>query len=52
VSVFAEELQLQRDAAMRLLHDAEQAGDESLASALLARLDELSEIAARNGLHA
>lgn len=49
---FQEELRTQREHAIVLLHQAERAGDELLAGALQARLDELAELAARNGVPA
>jgi hypothetical protein len=48
--VFVDELRTQREFATLLLHQAELAADDALASALRARLDDLAEIAARNGI--
>jgi hypothetical protein len=50
--VFVDELREQRMHAAVLLHQAEMAGDDEMVTALQGRLDELSEIAARNGLFA
>ena len=46
---FRDELRRQREDATVLLHQAELAGDDHLASALRCRLDELKDIASRNG---
>lgn len=46
--VFWDELRRQREDATVLLHQAELAGDDHLASALRSRLDELNDIARRN----
>jgi hypothetical protein len=48
--VFLDELRTQREHATVLLHQAEIAGDDVLAGALRARLDELADIASRNGI--
>lgn len=48
--VFRDELRRQREDAIVLLHQAERSGDEDMVWALQARLDDLADIAARNGI--
>ncbi|HET7530360.1 MAG TPA: hypothetical protein VFJ98_05315 [Mycobacteriales bacterium] len=48
--MFLDELRTQREHATVLLHQAELAGDDVMAGALRARLEELSDIASRNGV--
>jgi phage shock protein A len=48
-SAFNDELRLQRQRAQHQLESAQRVGDSFLADAVLARIDELEELAAHHG---
>lgn len=48
--VFRDELRRQREDATVLLHQAEMSGDDAMVAALRIRLEDLADIAQRNGL--